>query len=571
MNRESNFDTAFSKALPRELQAEILFRYAQSVREEEFYEGYHVHYEGKYGRQGRPGYLLDIMLVCSTWFHITRTDPRFWTAINFAWCPWKIAKYLTLSKSAGLRLAIPTYNDSPLIREKSKLLMKYINRARGIEFLPLTDFGSISRGWGAPEPEKPAVILHLLQDVIDNNLAPSLTHLMVRDADRIYTLPPSVSFLSLRTLELGGCLLQGAWVETLPASLEEIRVFYSNIHVGEDDIPTLLRRCSRLEVLAFSDNTLLIREYKETVAQTDDSVISVENLRKLKPWPLSRNGLERIFNTCTFHHMPKFNITLQPSTGSISPLLPKPIANCMARSTSLELRVTYDVIKAIFSDSQSMSPNERHTLEVNLRGEIKSKETLQSRWYANLDEIIHLFKNVTDLKVHQHPRRRTPRGTSRCIWPSLLTAFRGITTLEVGGVIDDELFEILEVPGQLSEVPFPCLAYLRLGYEEDYYDTVIYPLTDDERGPGFPDTGTSFGSLEQKRAKEDKHRHDLFTAFLSNRMTASGKLARLVVDSRCIWMEKHPSSEELNPETVKRFVDVFEVREPAFEPVADDF
>ncbi|KZS96553.1 hypothetical protein SISNIDRAFT_483108 [Sistotremastrum niveocremeum HHB9708] len=561
MNRESNFDTAFSKVLPRELQGEILFRYAQSVREHKSYEVYHD--VNLYEKQTRaPRYLLDIMLVCSTWLHIARTDPRLWTVINFAWCRRKIEKYLTLSKNAGLRLTIPTYNISPLIPEKSKLLMKHINRARGIEFYPVTDFESVSRGWGPPElPRKPAAVLHILEDISNENLAPLLTHLLVRDDDRTYTLPSRISLLSLKTLVLRGCLLKGTWAETLPTSLQEIHVLYSNIHAGGDDILTMLRRCSKLEVVVFSDNTLLSRQYKDPIAQIDDSVISVESLRKLKPWPLSRDELEHIFNTYTFHRLSEFNITLEPSTGSTSPPIPTYLRNRMASSTSLELRVTYDVIKVIFSDSQSTSPKERHSLEVDFRGEIICKETLQSRWYANLDEIVHSFKNVTDLKIHQHPRRRIPRGTSRCIWPSLVTALSGIPILEVGGVIDDEMFEILGIPGQLSEVSFPSLVYLRLGYEEDYYDPALYPLSDEEEELEFSDSSTSSGSFQEKRIQEAKHRHDLLLTCLSNRMTAGAKLSRLV-DSRCIWIEQHAHTEELNPESVLRFVDVFESREP---------
>ncbi|KZS96516.1 hypothetical protein SISNIDRAFT_483069 [Sistotremastrum niveocremeum HHB9708] len=574
MNRESNFETAFLKALPRELQGQILLRYAQSARKTEFYQGYDCGRNGYRKQDHASRYLMDIMLVyvpslqfitsilnntqhgrsCSTWFHIVRTDPRFWSAINFSWPYWKIAKYLTLSKNAGLQLAISTNDDSSFDQKYSELLMNHIKRARGIEFHPWADYFRGFRGWGEPEPpQNPAAAVLLLENIITHNLAPLLTHLLVHDDERTYALPSCTSFLSLRTLELRGCLLKGTWVDTLPASLQEIRVIFSKVHLGGNDIVTLLRRCSGLEVLVFSGITVMTREYMGPEAQIDDSVLSLKNLRELKTWPLSRNELEQMFNTYTFDHPAQFNISLQPSTGCTAPLLPTYVANHMASSTSLELRVTYDVIKAIFPDPQSTSPQKRHSLEVDLRGEITCKETLQSWWYANLDEIIHSFKNVTDLTVHQHPRSWCLRDTPPCVWPTLVTAFSGITRLEVGGTVDEELFNILGITGLLSEMPFPCLVSLHLGYEKDYYVGISCPLgddpADDERV--FEASDMSFEALEQRKLQESKHRHGLFLTCLSNRMTAGFKLSRLVIDSRCIWIEKHSGSQNLNLENVK--------------------
>ncbi|KZT31331.1 hypothetical protein SISSUDRAFT_1067848 [Sistotremastrum suecicum HHB10207 ss-3] len=373
LNRESNLDTAFSRAFPREIQADILSRYVQLTCEDEFYEGY------SYGKQkyrtrrtsDAPDW-AHIMLVCSTWFHIARTDPRFWTAINFAWSRWKIAKYLTLSKNAELDLSIPTHTDTILDDEETQLLLKHVNRARSIEFHPFCGFLSAAVGLIEAEPPRNSVLC-LLSDIINQNLAPSLAHLMVRGGGHTYSLPSSVSFLSLRTLELRGCLVKGNWAETIPASLLELRVHYSEVHVDEGDLFTLLRHCSNLEVLIFSGNEISTREPDQLLAWTENSAMSVKNLRKLQPWPLPKHELEQMFRICTFNRLTELNIILQHPT---PPLPPTCLSAHMARSTSLELRVGYDFIKVIFSDSRSSSLNVQYSLELKIHGE--SKKELQS-------------------------------------------------------------------------------------------------------------------------------------------------------------------------------------------------
>ncbi|KZS96519.1 hypothetical protein SISNIDRAFT_463988 [Sistotremastrum niveocremeum HHB9708] len=535
LNRESNFGTAFSRALPKEIQADILLQYAKSFDEESFYGGY-LHAHENWRHIPRISNWADIMLVCSSWYHIIRTDPRFWTSISFAWPRSKIQTYLTLSKQARLHLALPTAN--PFILHKSELLMTHVHRAQEIELHPQVRpvrAGVIlnSYPWGNNVPEI-SPVWQFMSDIIDQKLAPSLTHLMIEDHNSIYTLPSIMSFSTLSILELKGCFLRGPWAETFPASLRKIHIFRSDIHADLHDLLNLLRRCAMLEMLIFSWNEVSPREHGESIARTDQS-ICVKHLRGLEIWHSEKHKMEQFFDSCTFHRLSSLKIYIQHPL-STPPFVPSYFSERMARTTSMKLRVTDISIGTTFADPSS--PDVQYFLDVIFYREQKSAP----EWHTNFNEVIHHFTNLTHLMFHQP--RYGDHGSLRCAWPSLVSVFRSITILEVGGCIDEEMFMILgsrtrKGPDTVSEMPLPCLVYLRLEDDQAHPDRFYRPLTEEEEEE-------SLASPEDvSRSKKAKHRYELLLTCLSNRMAA----------------ERGIDNWEVNSERVERYVDTFEIDE----------